>query len=306
MALKDSTVTVYTSARFISRFASLYPSPTHLGFATRNNPLHRSSCCSSHHLARCGRSSMRCYATQSSTSSDSSDALPPWPRTAHPTPYEILGIQRGAPYTKRRFYQLVKLYHPDTHDASGSGQSTTTQKLSNDSRLERYRLIVAANDLLSDPDKRRLYDNHGIGWNNDRRPRDYRQADREWKSKPGNASRNATWEDWERWRNEREGKPSSESPMSNGTYATLVVCMCMIGALAHMFSSEEADMMATYSRQRQDGALWDKMRASRAAASEMSRNDRIDSFLRERENSRFEFRAGKLDGPSPSDPNRFE
>ncbi|KAG5947731.1 hypothetical protein E4U59_007610 [Claviceps monticola] len=306
MALKDSTVTVYTSARFISRFASLYSSPTHLGFATRNNPLHRISCRSSHHLARCGRSIMRCYATQSSTSSDSSDALPPWPRTAHPTPYEILGIQHGAPYTKRRFYQLVKLYHPDTHDAPGSGQSATTQKLSNDTRLERYRLIVAANDLLSDPDKRRLYDNHGIGWNNDRRPRDYRQADKEWKSKPGNASRNATWEDWERWRNEREGKTSSESPMSNGTYATLVVCMCMIGALAHMFSSEEADMMATYSRQRQDGALWDEARASRAAASGLSRNDRIENFLRERENSRFEFRAGKLDGPSPSDPNRFE
>ncbi|KAG5975001.1 hypothetical protein E4U58_002258 [Claviceps cyperi] len=250
---------------------------------------------------------MRCYSTQSSTPRDSSDTLPPWPRTAHPTPYEILGIQRGAPYTKRRFYQLVKLYHPDTHDSSGFGQSNTTQKLSNNTRLERYHLIVAANDLLSDPDKRRLYDNHDIGWNNDRRPRDYRQADREWKFKPGNASRNATWEDWERWRNEKEGKTSSESPMSNGTYATLVVCMCMIGALAHMFSSQEADMMAsTYSRQRQDGALWDQVRESRAAASEMSRNDRIDNFLRERENSRFDFRASKLDGPSPSDPNRFE
>ena len=77
-----------------------------------------------------------------------------------PTPYQIFGQKKDSPYSKRKFYELVKLYHPDRHDYGSSGNlpSYTT-------KLERYRLIVAANDILSNPVKRAAYDRYGSGWN---------------------------------------------------------------------------------------------------------------------------------------------
>ncbi|KAJ5294806.1 hypothetical protein N7508_009627 [Penicillium antarcticum] len=42
--------------------------------------------------------------------------------------------------------------------------ATISQGLSKDERVERYRLIVAAHEILSDPQKRTAYDVYGIGW----------------------------------------------------------------------------------------------------------------------------------------------
>src|SRR5690554_4812441 len=43
----------------------------------------------------------------------------PWPEVssanAIPSPYEIFNQKKGSPYSKRRFYELVKIYHPDRH-----------------------------------------------------------------------------------------------------------------------------------------------------------------------------------------------
>ncbi|KAG6010538.1 hypothetical protein E4U21_005889 [Claviceps maximensis] len=299
-----------TSTGSFSHFTSPYSLPhahssrtTHDAHAAHNGSSRRRiSCCSHEPRARLGKDRARCYATQSSKPTEPSEATPPWPRTAQPTPYEILGIQRGAPYTKRRFYQLVKLYHPDTHDRQDAETPTSRQQLSNATRLERYRLIVAANDVLSDPQKRRLYDHHGIGWTHDHRPHDLREADRAWRQQPGNASRNATWEDWERWRNERNGKPSEPMYMSNGTFAALVVCMCMIGALAQMSRAEAAGEQYVDFVQQNDWAIGQKMRQSTMAASGRTKDERVDSFLRERENLAFEFQPGKFDGPSSPSP----
>ncbi|QPG93655.1 hypothetical protein C2857_001438 [Epichloe festucae Fl1] len=262
---------------------------------------------SSSRISHPARGRTRCYATQPPRA-EPSDQVPPWPRATSPTPYEILDTKRGAPYTKRRFYQLVKLYHPDTHDRPASS-FPAIQQLSNATRLERYRLIVAANDLLSDPQKRRLYDHHGIGWTDDLRPHDVRGADRAWRHRPGNASRNATWEDWERWRNERDGnnnnnKSSELMYMSNGMFATLVVCMCMIGALAQMNRAEAVGEQYVDLVQQKDWAIGQKMRESTVAASGRSKDERVDSFLRERENLSFEFQPAKFDGAPSSHPNR--
>ncbi|OAQ66448.1 Hsp40 co-chaperone Jid1 [Pochonia chlamydosporia 170] len=223
--------------------------------------------------------------------------LPPWPRSPHPTPYEIFGIQRGTPYTKRRFYQLVKLYHPDTHDKETTTPSPT---LTHATRLERYHLIIAANDLLSDPNKRRLYDHHGIGWTDVHRAPNLREADKAWRHQPGNASRNATWEDWEAWRNARAGKPSEPMYMSNGTFAALVVCMCMIGALAQMNRAEAAGEQYVDFVQQKDWAIGQKMRDKSVAAAGRTKDERVDTFLRDRENLSFEFQPGRYDGPTSS------
>ncbi len=67
-----------------------------------------------------------------------------WPTSAHPTPYEILNLDKRTPYAKARFYELVKLYHPDSSHHGPDGLAPAA-------RLERYRLVVAANGILGDP-----------------------------------------------------------------------------------------------------------------------------------------------------------
>ncbi|QUC23143.1 uncharacterized protein UV8b_07384 [Ustilaginoidea virens] len=237
-----------------------------------------------------GRPPRRHYAAPAPDPPD----LPPWPRSPHPTPYEILGLPRGAPYSKRRFYQLVKLYHPDAHERVAA---TGAHNISSAARLERYRLVVAANELLGDAAKRRLYDRHGVGWTDGARgPR--READRAWRHRPGNASRNATWEDWQRWRDERDGR-AERVYVSNGTFAALVVCMCMVGALAQMNRAEALGEQHAGFAQQRDWAVGQQMRDGTLAAEGRSKGERVDCFLRERGNAAFGYRPGKFDeGPS--------
>ncbi|KAF6803177.1 J domain-containing protein 1 [Colletotrichum sojae] len=83
-----------------------------------------------------------------------------WPRIPCPSPHDILGAEPGLPYSKKRFYRLVKLYHPDLlavnrHRSPELSRATVT---------ERYRLVIEANKLLSDPGKRLLYEKYGVGW----------------------------------------------------------------------------------------------------------------------------------------------
>ncbi|CRK36032.1 hypothetical protein BN1708_006890 [Verticillium longisporum] len=59
--------------------------------------------------------SQRSYAT----AHDSHAAHHRWPSHSNPTPYDIFAIDKATPYTKARFYELVKLYHPDTHPREG-------------------------------------------------------------------------------------------------------------------------------------------------------------------------------------------
>ncbi|KAJ3454549.1 hypothetical protein MRS44_013149 [Fusarium solani] len=84
--------------------------------------------------------------------------LPPWPRNPCPSPYEVLGIEAGKAYNKANFRSLVKLYHPDVH-----GQNSAINSLPRTTRLERYHLIVAAHELLSDQSKRKMYDYYNVG-----------------------------------------------------------------------------------------------------------------------------------------------
>ncbi|KAK6536319.1 hypothetical protein TWF281_000558 [Arthrobotrys megalospora] len=126
------------------------------------------------------------------------------------TPYEIFNQPHSSIYQKVHFYQLVKLYHPDCIPPSDHPCSL----LPKSTRTERFRLIIAANTLLSDPTKKKAYDEFGVGWNTVPRHTDFRRrtaatyASGPWKNSPAG---NATWEDWERWY-------KSEGMGSGGTY----------------------------------------------------------------------------------------
>ncbi|ORY85639.1 DnaJ domain-containing protein [Protomyces lactucae-debilis] len=82
-----------------------------------------------------------------------------WPSTPTPSPYEIFHIERTASTreVKQRYYELVKLYHPDKLD---SKEPAEAMALAN----ERFRKIVAANTLLLDANKRHAFDHYGLGW----------------------------------------------------------------------------------------------------------------------------------------------
>ncbi|CAM1504069.1 Fc.00g016600.m01.CDS01 [Cosmosporella sp. VM-42] len=210
-----------------------------------------------------------------------------WPKATYPTPYEIFAMKNDAPYTKKRFFELVKLYHPDKHS-----HSTAINHIPHPTRLERYRLIVAANDLLSDPAKRNLYDVHGVGWTGGKPQtlnETMRDADRSWRHKPGNAAHNATWEDWEKWYAAREGKPVDPLYMSNGLFASLVVVMCMIGAVAQMNRAGESGAEYMEMMNNSTEAVARQVARKTMAGAGLSKDERVDTFLRDRENVTYQF-----------------
>ena len=237
------------------------------------------------------RSQWRQYADVRShgRSSQSSDDLQ-WPDlaspTAIPTPYQIFQQAKGAPYSKRRFYELVKVYHPDCH--KHDEQSSRLGSLSEAVKLERYRLIVAANDILSDPEKRSAYDRYGSGWNNQPCISGKR---REWSHSTGwtgfdhnSAARNATWEDWEKWyRGETKGK--QEAPyFSNGGIFSLIMFVTILGAMGQItrvsdFSRPFFDQIEAM----HDESSKDLRRIRKETQSFSNKDARVHNFLKVRD-----------------------
>ncbi|KFY21317.1 hypothetical protein V493_07537 [Pseudogymnoascus sp. VKM F-4281 (FW-2241)] len=212
----------------------------------------------------------------------------PWPEVnsanAIPTPYEIFNQKKGSPYSKRRFYELVKIYHPDRH-IQGSSYG---DEISDATKLERYRLIVAANNILSDPSKRSAYDAYGAGWQGESEKATQHGS---WASPtpggsggggPGGPRYNATWEDWEKWHNRDE----KQDPIyfSNGVFAMLILLFATIGfvgqnrvvdnfssTLTHQIDAMHKDMSQ------------ELMRRRREASTNANKDERVHEFLRTRD-----------------------
>ena len=212
----------------------------------------------------------------------------PWPEVnpanAVPTPYEIFNQKKGSPYSKRRFYELVKIYHPDRHSQS----SSFDDEISDTTKLERYRLVVAANNILSDPAKRAAYDAYGTGWQGESEkaaqhgswaPPD---SSRSWGGGPGGPRYNATWEDWEKWHN----KDEKQDPIyfSNGVFAMLILLFGTIGfvgqnrvvdnfssSLTHQIDALHRDMSQDLRRRRREATM------------NANKDERVHEFLRARD-----------------------
>jgi curved DNA-binding protein CbpA len=217
-----------------------------------------------------------------------------WPTTAKPTPYEIFGQKKSAPYSKKVFYELVKIYHPDLHDHSHLNPHRPNDKVSRHVRLERYRLIVTANNILSDPSRRRAYDLYGAGWDG-LSDMHTRGADRAWREEPDNASMNATWEDWERWhqrrqeqensQNNSEGSTKPQEPMytSNGGFVIGVLMCIIFGGYAQGVRVGNGAMNTISLRDEKDAVINAAMRQRMNDAAGLSRDDRVENFLRQRD-----------------------
>jgi hypothetical protein len=202
-----------------------------------------------------------------------------------PTPYEIFQQKKGSPYSKRRFYELVKIYHPDrnSHVDSFCGGLSHTVK------LERYRLIIAANDILSDPIKRSAYDRYGAGWNGhpEAAVRHYYhpgEAKYKWGANADESPfHNATWEDWERWYHRNDKKSQDRVHMSHSTFLSFIALIATLGGVA------QATRMGTYT-----SAIDQKIQSVTMECSELinsrtgfeqDRQTRVRHFLKTRDPS---------------------
>ncbi|TPX08129.1 uncharacterized protein E0L32_010196 [Thyridium curvatum] len=208
-----------------------------------------------------------------------------WPTTPKPTPYEIFGQEKSAPYSKSRFYELAKLYHPDRHHH-------TSRTVSRSTKIERYRLVVAANAILCDPAKRRQYDLYGAGWNGQADMHNtYREAEKAWRQHPGSAAHNATWEDWENWHEQRDGKKQQEPLyMSNSLFAAAIVLLIGIGVWGRATTAGKRSLSFMEMQEEQNRKLSRDLRAQQFITAPLNRQDRVDNFIRSREGSPYEFR----------------
>jgi curved DNA-binding protein CbpA len=227
-----------------------------------------------------------------------------WPdhptSTTTPTPYQIFQQEKTAPYCKQRFYELVKLYHPDRPHPACS------YPLSHATRLERYRLVVAANAILSDPIKRHAYDRYGAGWNGTpdsgfgRHGWANAAAGTGWASYTGPESPayNATWEDWERWyQRDSNGKGTRAPPQeplyfSNSAFVSLIVLFAAVGSFGQ--ATRVGELSRTFIEQIEgvhDDCSKDLMRRRKRESYEhwgdgsgnRNRDQRIQSFLKMRD-----------------------
>ncbi|KAL0936901.1 DnaJ domain-containing protein [Colletotrichum truncatum] len=250
----------------------------------------------------------RCYATVKDAQNDplnkkKNGTCPSWPTCANPTPYDIFAIEKSAPYTKARFAELVKQYHPDKHHA------TALDALESKTRLERYRLVVLANDILSSPDKRSAYDSWGAGWHlpetgaEDTRDINelYRKADRAWRHAPNSPGMNATWEDWEKWNERKNGEKQKPVYMSNASFAALVLAAIAVGTVAQTTRMESNSTILAEKRQTHEVNISSALRRQSTAVAGKGREERIERFLRERENLNYEFAPAKFDARQGSD-----
>lgn len=215
-----------------------------------------------------------------------------WPEVtsanAIPTPYQIFNQKKGSPYSKQRFYELVKLYHPDRHD-----YDTSDGGLSYDKKLERYRLVVAANDILSDPIKRGAYDCYGAGWNGApdvASPRDPGNPSaawggRGWSGGPRGPSNNATWEDWEKWYQKDAGGPQEPRFVSNSAFVGLILTFAVLGGIGQATRANSYGISFVEQREAlHHNISKDLMRRRKETVHDYgSREERIESFLRQRD-----------------------
>jgi curved DNA-binding protein CbpA len=224
----------------------------------------------------------------------------PAPKTppVTPTPYEIFELPKGGAYSKHKFYELVKIYHPDRHGLEG----TACAGISHVEKLERYRLVVLAHEILSDPIKRKAYDSYGAGWGSFERQstkhsRGYYSTSagkpfgfgEGYDSSPFN---NATWEDWERWyrRSEPNHKQAYAGNYINpNAFASFVILMAVITGVA------QATRAGQYSGSLEEraNAFTDETsrflasRATQYNENNLTSDGRIKHFLEKRDPSKY-------------------
>ncbi|KAI5842565.1 hypothetical protein DFP73DRAFT_515285 [Morchella snyderi] len=247
----------------------------------------------------------RHYATEADLG-PAADEYTKWPPNPLPTPYQIFHYNQQTPYSKARYFQLVKLYHPD-HARHRNLRITEAV------RVERFRLVVAANAILSDPAKRAAYDRFGLGWNvaaaavQQQRPAKWWQ-EREGHGRPSeygkggfnDPSRNATWEDWEKYYQRKaaaaaaaeegggsgDGKAGGQETLytSNKAFIAIVAFLASLGGIANISRANTNGHLFLDQTDRNSAKIGRELQRRKREAVRMgSKDERIQHFLRSRD-----------------------
>ncbi|ONH67197.1 J domain-containing protein 1 [Cyberlindnera fabianii] len=91
-----------------------------------------------------------------------------WPQHRNPSPYDVLNIKPNEfdkKQLKKKYFEVAKLYHPDlsTNNVLSDHKGSI---LTDDHKDERFKLVTEAYQLLKDPRKKSMYDQHKVGWGN--------------------------------------------------------------------------------------------------------------------------------------------
>jgi len=203
------------------------------------------------------------------------------------------------------------LYHPDRFCTEGHKHAISSKV-----RNDRFRLVVAANEILADPVKRRAYDRYGIGWAPGEASRYgvgaegvsvYRHAAsgsqhkwwtkeawsaREGHEEPPDPHSNATWEDWERYHAWRERgtahaqytQPQQPVFMSNATFISILFCVVSVGSLLSINNAQKNGQLYIADREKMHAVIGRDMERRRREARELGHKDeRVRNFLRQRD-----------------------
>jgi len=103
-------------------------------------------------------------------------------------------------------------------------------------RLQRYRLIISAHEILSDPVKKAAYDKYGAGWHSNLGHDGFHsQTGSEYSDFGKYTDRedpifsNSTWEDWERWHHRHHPRQARE--VSDSTFVTFIILLVLLGGV---------------------------------------------------------------------------
>lgn len=196
-----------------------------------------------------------------------------------------------------KYFELVKIYHPDR-----STINSARDGLSHGERLERYRLIVLAHEILSDPAKRSAYDAYGAGWGAKRSStiqysRGFSSASgKEYGQGPGydnSPFANATWEDWERWY--RRNADGTQKQAYAGTYVNpnaFAAFVIMLAVLSGIFQATRASTLSGNMAEKQLAFTEETNRFMTARATQFDEENldsggRVKAFLEKRDPTRF-------------------
>lgn len=203
----------------------------------------------------------------------------PWPSHQFPTPYEIFHIDQAATQSeiKLRYYELVKIYHPD--------------KLKNPTPLEneRFHKIVAANDLLCDRTKRSAFDTYGIGWQwttgQGRHPKVYAGQTQGSRFDRYNRGRRVDHDETAPWDNFYTGNknPSGETRYtSNTNFIGFLVFLSTIGAVVQAARLSKASSEINERADKQQFITARDLAESRRLARDLGKDERRRLFLAHR------------------------
>lgn len=118
----------------------------------------------------------------------------PAARAVHASPYDLLKVPKSASTKeiKASYYDMVKTLHPDR------AQAQPVSEKEKEMRLEKFRSVVKAYELLKDPKTRSMYDRYGMGWDTSSTGASGHSARNPWAPK-NRPSTPAEWEHWYMW-----------------------------------------------------------------------------------------------------------